>query len=47
MVKISDDKQEIINRMRVMRGTSAFPNGNGKIKEGRQDRRRRGGHHRR
>ena len=36
--------QEIINRMRVMKGTSTFPNGNRKING--QDRCRGGGCHR-
>ena len=39
--------QKIINRMRVMRATSTFPNGNGKISKRRQDRGLGGGCHRR
>ena len=39
--------QEIIIRMEVKRGTSTFPNGNGKISARRQDRHCGGGHHRR
>ena len=38
---------EIINRMRVTKETSTFPNDNGKINERQQDRRRGGGRHRR
>ena len=39
--------QEIINRMRVTRGMSTFPNDNGKISGRRQDRHHGGEYHRR
>ena len=40
-------RQESINRMGIMRGTSTFSNGNGRIDCGQQDRRHGGGRHRR